>query len=132
MTKFLKIGQLVSYTSFFIFCGLFMLSSKDDRRLSELEVEYSSPAILRLTTESFRTGYAVELGAKPNGNIVESESFQNLERRLSEYADYQEMMREQRLARKMLLLWLYFTSAVFMLIFTTGHTLIMRKQTKEA
>lgn len=74
----------------------------------------------------------MELGAKPNGNIVESESFQNLERRLSEYADYQEMMREQRLARKMLQLWLYFTSAVFMLIFTTGHTLIMRKQTKEA
>lgn len=130
MSTFIKIGQLVSYASFFIFCGLFMLYSKDDRRLSELEIEYSSPANLRLTAESFRTSYAVELGAKAHGNIAEFASFQKLERRLSEYANHLEIMREQRLARKNLVLWLYLASAVLIFMFTAGLTLIKKKQVK--
>lgn len=116
--KAADIGYTVSLTLFFVFCGMSMLNSYSDRKLSELGTETIAPANLRRAAESFRLGLAVERHSKTIDDISDSDSWKELESDLSDYADRLELLREQRRSRNRLVMWMYLAAAISMAVFS--------------
>jgi len=123
--KFADIGYVVSLTLFFVFCGLSISGSRNTSELSKLGIESISPEYLRGSANSFKLSLAVEKHSKTIEDISESESWLELESKLSAYADRLELLRDQQRSQQRVVRWLYLASAISMLIFT-----IMRVRAK--
>ena len=116
--KSADIGLTVSLTLFVAFCGMSMLNSYNDRKLSELGIESIAPENLRRAAESFRLNLAVERHSKTIDDISDSDSWVELESRLSSYADRLELLREQRRSRNRVVMWMYAAAAISMAVFS--------------
>lgn len=102
-----------------------MSGSRNSSELSKLGIENSAPENLRGSANSFKLSLAVEKHSKTIEDISESESWVDLERKLSAYADRLELLRDQQRLQQRVISWLYLASAISMLTFT-----IMRGRTK--
>ena len=123
--KLPDIGYVVSLTLFFVFCGLSISGSRNSSELSKLGIESISPENLRGSANSFKLSLAVEKHSKTIEDISESESWLELESKLSAYANRLELLRDQQRSQQRVIRWLYLASAISMLIFT-----IMRGRAK--
>ncbi|MBK1833573.1 hypothetical protein [Roseibacillus ishigakijimensis] len=111
-------GYLASYTLFFTFCGMSILDMRDNTELSNLGTTNTAPENLRRSAESLRLGLAVEIGSQTAGQVSSSESWADLEDKLSSYSQRLELLEDQKRKRDMLIMWLYLASAISMTFFT--------------
>ena len=142
--KILESCSSVSFALFFVFCGLSILASKSEQNLSALGLESIAPQNLRTAAERFRLALIGEQTAEIRGKLSEAESAQvlkaleknsgsieriskteswsQLEAKLSAYADRIEVLTQQRHFMSSLVNWGMLASAVAMLIFSIASS----------
>jgi len=136
--KILESCSCVSFALFFVFCGLSIVASKSEQKLSALGLESIAPENLRTAAERFRlelTGEqnteireefseagpaqvleALEKNSGSIDRISKTKSWRLLEEQLSAYAGRIELLTQQRRLMYGLVNWGLLATAVAMLI----------------
>jgi len=116
--KRLHSGFTISYTLFFVFCGLSLLVSYNAFNLPGAGASSKPPENLRSAAESFKIQYARESATTTTPEYADSMSWSQLNEKLNRYANELEARQDKERFQRSLFSWLYLGSAISMCVFT--------------
>ena len=122
-------SSTVFSTLFFVFCPLFIMETIYSIRVVNQGLDTMVvPANLKSAPEFFRLSLRVESQGFPVEEMTKTKSWDELQTKVSGYADRLELLNKQNAQRSRRISWFYLFSAVGMVILSTLELRHIRKE----